>query len=193
MNAITLKATSSLACTCVLALLLVISTLLSGQTGTAPKNATRIQGSAAARIADGVAKGAVAESTSVLTQVDKASTESAAGTNAVVTKEMPSDPENMTITPQTLSCTATPSCYLAGSGPGEVVAGQVVVSCNQATLLTASATICGNVGGCLTNSAAPPRPITSLGEGDASRGTAGSCSLSWSWGGTHYNQQLSVP
>jgi len=94
--------------------------------------------------------------------------------------------------PATLSCTATPSCYLAGYGPGEVVAGQVVVSCNQATMLKASATICGDVGGCVTNSVAPPVPVQSLDAGDASRGNAGSCQLSWSWGGTNYSQNFNV-
>jgi subtilase family serine protease len=89
-----------------------------------------------------------------------------------------------------LSCTATPSCSLEGSGPGEVVAGQVPITCNQATLLTASATICGN--SCVTNSAAPPEPITSLNVGDATQGTGGSCSFSWTWGGNSYSQELNV-
>jgi hypothetical protein len=90
-----------------------------------------------------------------------------------------------------LSCTGVPSCSLQGQGQGEVVAGQVVVTCNEATLLTASATICGN--SCVTNSVAPPVPVTNLSAGDATPGSGGSCSLSWSWGGTNYNQVLNVP
>jgi len=94
--------------------------------------------------------------------------------------------------PPPLSCTASTSCYIAGQGPGQVVAGQVVLSCTQSTLLTASATICsGN--GCVTDTVAPPVPQTGIGAGDAIYGTAGSCSLSWSWGGTNYSQQLSAP
>jgi hypothetical protein len=137
----------------------------------------------------GVATG----STSVSTQFDiPSNVESGASTIVVVANGIPSSPTNVTIAPGALSCTAVTSCYLSGSGPGEVVAGQVVITCNQATLLSASATICGSVGGCLTNSAAPPQPITSFGEGDASRGTSGSCSLSWSWGGNNYGQELFV-
>jgi subtilase family serine protease len=89
-----------------------------------------------------------------------------------------------------LSCTATPSCSVQGSGPGEVVTGQVVLSCNQSTLLTASATICGN--NCVTDSVAPPVPVSGLGAGDATPGTGGSCSLSWSWGGNSYSQGFNV-
>jgi hypothetical protein len=90
-----------------------------------------------------------------------------------------------------LACTAAPSCSLQGSGPGEVVTGQVVVSCNKSTLITASATICGT--SCVTDSVAPPQPTTSLGAGDATRGTSGSCALSWSWGGNNYGQTFNVP
>lgn len=89
-----------------------------------------------------------------------------------------------------LECTAAPTCSLQGSGPGEVVAGQVPITCTQDTLLTASATICGN--SCVTNSAAPPEPISYLNIGDATPGTAGSCSFKWSWGGNNYSQSLNV-
>ncbi len=90
-----------------------------------------------------------------------------------------------------LSCTAVPSCSLQGQGQGEVVTGQVAVTCNEATLLTASATICGN--SCVTNSVAPPVPVTNLTAGDATQGSGGSCSLSWSWGGNNYSQNFNVP
>jgi hypothetical protein len=95
--------------------------------------------------------------------------------------------------PPQLSCTPSTSCSIQGQPPGQVVAGQIVLSCNQATMLTASATICGNTGGCLTDSVAPPQPVSSIGAGDASRGNAGTCSLSWSWGGNNYSQNLSAP
>jgi hypothetical protein len=136
----------------------------------------------------GVATG----SSTVSTQFDvPAATETGASTLAVVANGIPSAAVSITVNPGALSCTATPSCYLAGQGVGEVVAGQVVVSCNQATILTASATICGN--SCVTDSVAPPQPVTNVGAGDATYGTAGSCALSWSWGGNNYSQNLSVP
>ncbi len=136
----------------------------------------------------GVATG----SATVSTQFDvPANTETGASTLVVVANGIPSNAVNITVQPGALSCTAAPSCSLQGQGQGEVVAGQVVVTCNQATILTASATICGN--SCVTDSVAPPVPVSNLSAGDATQGTGGSCSLSWSWGGNNYSQFLSVP
>lgn len=90
--------------------------------------------------------------------------------------------------PSRLYCSATTSCSLQGQPPGEVVAGQVSVSCNKSTSLSASATICGS-NSCNTETT-PTITGTSVGAGDAAPGTGGSCSLSWSWGGNNYSQDL---
>jgi hypothetical protein len=87
-------------------------------------------------------------------------------------------------------CTATTSCAVEGSYPGEVVEGSVSLSCKEAMILTASATICGN--NCVTDSVAPPQATTGVGAGDATPGNSGTCSLSWSWGGNNYSQQLNA-
>ncbi len=135
----------------------------------------------------GVATG----STVVSTEFD---VPSSIGTGAselvVVANGIPSSPVAVTISAGALSCTPTVTCQLSGSGPGEVVDGSISLSCNQATTLTASATICGAM--CVTDTVAPPQPVSSVGAGDATPGTGGSCSLSWSWGGTNYSQTLDV-
>jgi len=88
-----------------------------------------------------------------------------------------------------LYCSATVQCNLQGTYPYQVVAGQVQVSCNESTLLSASATICGGIGGCITNST-PPITGNGTGAGGASQGTGGSCTLNWSWGGNNYSDFL---
>jgi hypothetical protein len=87
-------------------------------------------------------------------------------------------------------CTATTTCSVQGTYPGQVVAGSVSLSCKEAMILTASATICGET--CVTDSVAPPEATTGVGAGDATPGSGGSCNLSWSWGGNNYNQELNA-
>ncbi len=135
----------------------------------------------------GVATG----STVVSTEFDVPST---IGTGAselvVVANGIPSSPVAVMIDEAALSCTPTVSCQVSGSGPGEVVNGSISLSCNQASILSASAQICGNM--CVTDTVAPPQPVSSVGAGDATPGTGGSCSLSWSWGGNNYSQTIDV-
>ncbi|HYM78980.1 MAG TPA: PQQ-binding-like beta-propeller repeat protein [Candidatus Dormibacteraeota bacterium] len=89
------------------------------------------------------------------------------------------------------TCIPTTSCGVFGPPPNQTVAGGISLQCGQAMLLSASATICGN--GCVTNSASPPQPTTSVGAGDGIQGGGGSCSLSWSWPYGSGSQFISVP
>ncbi|HYM78979.1 MAG TPA: pyrrolo-quinoline quinone [Candidatus Dormibacteraeota bacterium] len=91
--------------------------------------------------------------------------------------------------PNRLYCSAVVTCSVQGTYPGQVVAGSVQVTCNESTLLSASATICGSLGGCTTETT-PPNTGTGTGAGGASQGSGGSCSLNWSWGGNNYSQFL---
>jgi hypothetical protein len=131
--------------------------------------------------------------TTVSTEFDIPSTvETGASTIVVVANGIPSAAVAVTITAAPLSCTPAPTCGVEGTAPNQVIAGGITVSCNQATLLTVSATICGS-SSCTTNSAAPPQPVSSLGEGGSSAGAGGSCSYTWTWGGNSYNQTISEP
>ncbi|HTC45830.1 MAG TPA: kelch repeat-containing protein [Candidatus Aquilonibacter sp.] len=108
----------------------------------------------------------------------------------VVANGIPSAPIAVTLEPPALSCTPTLSCQVSGESPGQVVNGSVSLQCNQATILSASAMICGN--SCVTDTVAPPEPVTSVGAGDATPGSGGSCSFTWTWGGNEYSQTLDV-
>lgn len=133
----------------------------------------------------GVATG----TTSVSTEFDvPSSIQSGASTLVVVANGIPSAATAVTISAGALSCTPTTTCQFGGQGQGEVVTGSISLQCNQPSILTASATICGNM--CVTDSVAPPQPVSSVGAGDATPGAGGSCSLSWSWGGNQYSQVL---
>ena len=133
----------------------------------------------------GVATG----SASVSTEFDvPANIETGASTLVVVANGIPSNPVNITVNGPL--CTASTSCSVVGMAPYQQVAGGVTVSCTQSMALSASATICGN--GCTTNSNSVPSG-TSIGAGGAQPGSGGSCSLSWSWGGNQYNQNINVP
>jgi hypothetical protein len=136
----------------------------------------------------GVATG----SATVSTQFDVPSNiETGASTLVVVANGIPSNSVNVSVSPGALSCTPTTTCQLQGQGQGEVVTGSITLQCNQASILSASAVICGNT--CVTDTVAPPVPVTNVGAGDATPGTGGSCTLSWSWGGNNYGQTLNVP
>jgi len=113
-----------------------------------------------------------------------------ASTLVVVANGIPSNPVSVTVSPGALSCTPTLSCAVSGQPPGVVVNGSVSLQCNQASILSASAMICGNT--CVTDTVSPPEPVTSVGAGDATPGNSGSCTLSWSWGGNNYGQTLDV-
>jgi len=135
----------------------------------------------------GVATG----STAVSTEFDVPSgIPTGASQLVVVANGIPSNPVAVTIDPAALSCTPTLTCQVSGQGQGEVVDGSVSLQCNQATILSASAMICGN--SCVTDTVSPPEPVSSVGAGDATPGTAGSCTLSWTWGGNEYNQTLNA-
>ena len=135
----------------------------------------------------GVATG----STAVSTEFDVPSgIPTGASQLVVVANGIPSNPVAVTIDPAALSCTPTLTCQVSGQGQGEVVDGSVSLQCNQATILSASAMICGN--SCVTDTVSPPEPVSSVGAGDATPGTGGSCTLSWTWGGNEYNQTLNA-
>ena len=133
----------------------------------------------------GVATG----SASVNTEFDIPSNiETGAATLVVIANGIPSNPLSITVTPGALSCTPSFSC---AAHPGNVIAGGITLTCNQPTMLTASATICGI--GCSTNNVAPPVPQQTISAGGSATGTSGSCSFNWTWGGNSFSQGFSAP
>jgi hypothetical protein len=92
--------------------------------------------------------------------------------------------------PNRLYCSAAPTCSVQGQAPYQEVTGQVVVTCNEDTIMSASAKICGS-SSCSTNST-PSENTTSIGAGGASPGAGGSCTLNWTYNGNNYGQTLDV-
>jgi hypothetical protein len=133
----------------------------------------------------GVATG----SASVTTEFDiPLNVETGASTLVVIANGIPSSPVSVTMLPGPLSCTPSFTC---GAHPGNVIAGGVTLTCNQPSMISASATICGI--GCNTNTVAPPVPVQTVSAGGSAMGSSGSCSFNWSWGGNSYSQGFSAP
>ena len=96
----------------------------------------------------------------------------------------------LTAAPPPPSCTATPECI----GSGNFGAAVVMLSCNGATQISTSATLCGlQEGGCGTNNG-PSGILTSSTAGYQGEVAGGeSCTLNWCWGGNCYQQRLTPP